>query len=277
MSKPLPLVSIIVPTKDNERTIEKCIMTCVNQTYPNVEVLVIDNHSTDRTREIASSLGARVIVFGPERNLQRPEGARLAKGEWLMFPDSDMYISPTLVEDCMNQYEKDPSLEGFILPEISIGKHFWTRCKIYERKFYTYYNPLLTARLIRRDAYDKVGGWDKTLISGEDFDIHEKLEVAGARIGRSHEFMEHDEGEIHLPSYLKKKYYYGRFLKKFLAKSHRRHTESASRDIFFMRTCFYRYPKWTLQHPILYVSMFVLMFLTQFSYVLGMLFGKHKT
>jgi len=277
-SSNFPLVSLIVPSKNNQITIKRCIKSCVNQTYPNLEVILIDNFSDDETPQIAEALGAKVVSFGPERNLQRPKGAEVAQGEWLIFIDSDMYLSPFLVEDCMKQVEQDADLKAFFLPEISIGNAFWTRCKTLERAFYLYYSPLNLVRMIEKDTYDQSGGWDRKLISGEDIDLHEKIQNLGVKIGRSREILEHDEGEIDITTYLKKKWYYGRHLKKYIHHASGRKSKGKwSRKIFFMRSCFYTDPLKVFRHPILYVGMFFLLAMTQTAYLIGMVFpGKNS-
>ncbi len=274
----IPKVSIIVPTKNNKRTIKKCIQSLLDQTYPNIEIIMIDNFSDDGTDQIAIDLGINVISFGPERNLQRPKGAEVATGDWLVFIDSDMYFSPWIIEDCMNQVQKDPMIKAFFLPEISVGKNFWTKCKTLERAFYIYYKPLNMVRAIERTVYDQSGGWDKELISGEDIDLHEKIQNLGVKIGRSSEFIEHDEGEIKLISYLKKKFYYGTHHKKYIQHSAGRKSKGKlARKLFFMRSCFYTNPKKAFRHPILYIGMFFLLGMTLSAYLLGMMFNKKSS
>ena len=97
-----PKVSLIIPTKNNEKTIKKCLKSCKAQSYKNIEIIVIDNFSTDKTTQICKKFKeVKLEIFGPERNLQRPRGAEIATGDWLVFIDSDMNLSPQLIEDCI--------------------------------------------------------------------------------------------------------------------------------------------------------------------------------
>lgn len=64
----LPLVSVVVPTRNSVRTLRACLESIARQTYPRVETLVVDRHSVDGTREMAESLGVKVLSAGPERS-----------------------------------------------------------------------------------------------------------------------------------------------------------------------------------------------------------------
>ena len=62
------MVSVVIPTYNSERTLEKCLKSIVDQTYKNIEIIVVDKFSEDKTVEIAKSYGARIIQdYGRER------------------------------------------------------------------------------------------------------------------------------------------------------------------------------------------------------------------
>jgi len=269
------LVSIIIPIKNSEKTLETCLKSCLNQTYKNCEVIVIDNFSTDKSAEIGAKF-PRVIweVFGHERNLQRPRGAELAKGEWLVFIDSDMELSPNLIENCLKKSRENKNIKAFILPEVSEGVGFWSRCKIMERSCYLHYKPMEGVRMMERKAYDQVGGWDKNLIAGEDYDLFEKFQKANFEIARSNDWIIHNEGKIEIIPFLKKKYYYGKFLKNYLKNAKKRDSGSMARNFFLFRTCYYKHWKKFFRHPFLYIGMFFMVGITQVCYFLGMHFSK---
>ena len=65
------LVSIIIPSKNSERTIAGCLQSIISQSYPAVEIIVVDGSSTDLTREIAQRFGARVISNEGERSVAK--------------------------------------------------------------------------------------------------------------------------------------------------------------------------------------------------------------
>ena len=62
------MVSVVIPTYNSERTLEKCLKSIVDQTYKNIEIIIVDKFSEDKTVEIAKSYGARIIQdYGRER------------------------------------------------------------------------------------------------------------------------------------------------------------------------------------------------------------------
>jgi glycosyltransferase involved in cell wall biosynthesis len=99
-------VSIIVPARNEEASLADCLQSLITQTGVASEIIVVDDHSTDRTREIAESFVARgkgivrVIEAGPlpanwtGKNNAATTGARAASGEWLLFTDADTVHLP---------------------------------------------------------------------------------------------------------------------------------------------------------------------------------------
>src|ERR1700716_1874170 len=96
-----PAVSVIVPARNEETCLVACLQSLVAQTGVSLEIIVVDDHSTDRTRETAqSSPGVRVIEAGPlpegwtGKNNAVAAGAREARGQWLLFTDADTLHLP---------------------------------------------------------------------------------------------------------------------------------------------------------------------------------------
>lgn len=100
----LPLVSVILPVYNVEKYIEKCLWSILNQTYINIELIVIDDGSCDRSAEIAINIlekqeGIKILR---QQNLglgeARNSGIRHASGEFVLFVDSDDWIEPAMVQ-----------------------------------------------------------------------------------------------------------------------------------------------------------------------------------
>src|SRR3984893_17238015 len=95
-----PLLSIVVPARNEERAVEAAVRSLLAQDYPSCEVIVVDDRSTDRTADILRALATdsrlRVVsgVEPPEGWLGKPhalfQGARAARGELLLFVDADV-------------------------------------------------------------------------------------------------------------------------------------------------------------------------------------------
>src|SRR5437588_11940021 len=116
MSEGSALVSVIVPTRNSARTLEECLVSIRSQTHPRLEVIVVDNQSTDTTLQIAERHGDLVDTCGPERSAQRNRGARLARGTYLLFVDSDMKLEPGVVGDCLDAIAISTA-PGVVVPE----------------------------------------------------------------------------------------------------------------------------------------------------------------
>src|SRR3954451_21632885 len=91
------LVSIIIPCYNAERWLNESIDSCLRQTYRPLEIVVVDDGSTDKSLQILMSYGSRIkYVTGPNRggNHARNTGFALTKGEYVQFLDADDYILP---------------------------------------------------------------------------------------------------------------------------------------------------------------------------------------
>jgi glycosyltransferase involved in cell wall biosynthesis len=105
-----PKVSVIIPAYNTEKYIEKCLSSVVSQTYPTLEILIINDASSDNTLNIIRHFAdndERIIIINNETNkgngVGRNMAVKMATGEYIIFVDSDDYIEPTLVEKAINK------------------------------------------------------------------------------------------------------------------------------------------------------------------------------
>jgi glycosyltransferase involved in cell wall biosynthesis len=246
------LVSVIIPTKNSERTLAKCLESINNQSYKNFELIVVDNNSTDKTKEIAKKYTNKVFNFGPERSAQRNYGAKQAQGGYLLIHDSDIYFNVDSIKECVELIEKE-KCEAIILPEKSIGTGFWTKVKAYERSFYVGNDYIEAARFFNKDIYEKLGGYDETLTGPEDWDLTIRIRKADYKVSRTKLFLEHDEGKVNLFGSIQKKKYYAEDVFKKYSKIHPE--EFKKQMNFFVRFPINKIAKKGIGHPILFSSM----------------------
>lgn len=201
-----PKVSIIVPTKNSAATVRQCLESVRNQTERSIEVLVVDNGSDDSTLAIAQEFADLVITHGHERSEQRNFGALQAKGEYLLFIDSDMVLESDVVTECLSGARLS-GVEAVIIPELTVGEGFWVKCRALERSCYVGDDRVEAARFYSRGAFMSVGGYDERLVGGEDWDLSQRV-ARGASLGRTNARILHDERRLNLRRHLAKKAYY---------------------------------------------------------------------
>ena len=85
------MLSIVIPTFNEEKFLPHLLKSLKEQTFKDFEIIVADNNSTDATRSVAINVGAKVVKGGlPARG--RNNGAKVARGEWLLFLDADVIL-----------------------------------------------------------------------------------------------------------------------------------------------------------------------------------------
>ncbi len=217
-------ISAIVPTRNSERTIASCLESLRGQQGCEVEVIVIDNNSSDDTARIASKLADIFINAGPERSAQRNRGAVAATGEIVFFIDSDMVLEPMVCADIVDVFTRQPEIGAVIVPERSFGEGYLASCRVLEKSLYVGDSDVEAPRAFRRELFDQIGGWDETLTAAEDWDLADRTRALNVKIDRVYSWIWHDEGRISLLAQYKKKQYYGRWVAEYL----HRHPEARS-------------------------------------------------
>jgi glycosyltransferase involved in cell wall biosynthesis len=241
-----PLVSVVVPTRNSGRTLGACLLSIRRQTYREIQLIVVDNHSCDDTREIAERFADKLVVEGPERSAQRNRGALESTGEYLVFVDSDMELEPEVVADSVGLILQS-SARAIVIPENSIGEGFWARCRALERSCYTGDDLIEAARFFPRSVFAASGGFDETLHAGEDWDLSVRV-AAGRTLPRSAARILHNEGRIRLHELFRKKRYYAKSFRTY----YRKHPSLALRQAnIIVRPAFLRNWRNLIRHPIL--------------------------
>jgi glycosyltransferase involved in cell wall biosynthesis len=201
-----PVVSVIIPARNEEACLGGCLESLVPQTGVPFEIIVVDDHSTDRTREIAASFpNVRLIEAGPlpsgwtGKNNAVTTGARQARGQWFLFTDADTVHLPGSIAHALAEAEQNAAELLSYSPE-QIAVSFWEMATLpvvfaeLARQFPPSkvsdpLSPIAAANgqfiLIRRDTYETVGG--HAAIAG---DILEDVALARAvkRSGRKIRF-----------------------------------------------------------------------------------------
>lgn len=268
------LVSVIITTKNEEDVIERSIKSVIDQNYGKIELILVDNHSTDNTVKKASRYIPNIFDFGPERSAQRNFGARKAKGKYLLFLDADMELTPNVIKECVDLSGRAKNFGGIIIPEESKYSNFLEHVKAYERSFYNDDGDQVTdaARFFSNEIFNKLHGYDEKLTGPEDWDLSDKVKMRGYVIGRTRSLIYHYERIGSIYSLLRKKFYYGLKSGKYLNKNKIRLV--SPKTIYFLRPVFYKKWKKVVAHPLLSFSMFIMFFLETIAGGLGFIVGK---
>jgi glycosyltransferase involved in cell wall biosynthesis len=228
------MVSIIVPTHKG-RDLTDLIESVNKSSYKNYELVIVDE--------------------GLERSMQRNIGIIRSKGEYLLFLDSDMAISCTLLEECV---ELIKHCNGIYLPEIVMTEGWFGKLRAFEREFYTG-TKVDCVRFVRSYRCPK---FNLTLSGPEDSDWDRR--ILGKR-DTCKAPVYHFDG-IGLKEYIAKKKYY--------TKSMRRFEECNPNDnvldpIYRCWTVFVEKGKWTklLRHPILTLELIGLIIIRAYIYL----------
>ena len=259
--------SVVITTRNEAENIGNCIRA-FDRFRDEVEIIVVDNSSTDDTKAIATSLNAKVFDKGPERSTQRNLGWREASSEWVLVLDADMIVPEALIGELFESVRGD--VDAYWIPEVRTGRGIRVRARNFERGFYNG-TAIDALRFFRRGVLEKTGGYDENLIAGpEDWELDIRILAAGAkcRVLRNH--LLHNEKRLTLVAMLKKKAYYSRSMAAYRAKWPG-HPAVKKQFSFWYRFVgvFTENGKWKklLRHPVLASVMYFERFLVAMTYI----------
>ena len=213
------LISVVIPTYNSEKTLDQCIQSIKSQFFKDIEIIVVDKFSSDRTQEIALGHGVRFFKLKEERSKAKNLGTKKSKGKYICFIDSDMLLEPSVMNECLEKINESKKFGGVIIPERSIGKGFWPKIRDFERSFY--FNSIIESpRFFKKQLVEEVKGFDEKIVVFEESTLPQKIEKKGyetrARIKNSVIF--HNENDFSLKKWLEKKFHYGKTISEYKRK-----------------------------------------------------------
>lgn len=192
-----PLVSVIIPCYNREKYISEAIDSALVQSYPNIEIIVVDDGSTDKSVEVIKKYKESVILIeqknkGP--SAARNVGIQNSRGELLIFLDSDDYISCDLISDHIQAFYHWPNAGVFcanwaffsdgILSEV-ITSDWPSEPEIPLEKIVTVPLPFPACLMYKREYIDLIGGFDEKMRNTEDPDFLIRAVLKGAKMVKS--------------------------------------------------------------------------------------------
>lgn len=197
-----PLVSVVIPTYNSGRTIEKTLKSILGQSYSNIEVIVVDNCSSDNTRSIALKYTRNIICIGCSRSRARNIGVNVSRGDYVVFIDSDEELTSNVIAECVDEFRR--GVDAVIIPEFSFSKSIVLKALNIGRRLPEAQIP----RAYRRRLIDRLKGFDEDLTFGEDWDLYIRALKIGVRISSIRSYIIHHEAET-FKQYVRKYYDYG--------------------------------------------------------------------
>jgi glycosyltransferase involved in cell wall biosynthesis len=224
-----PLVSVVIPVFNGEGTIRRGIESIFTQTYPNIEVIVVDDKSTDSTAEILRSFGTRIrALFNPANRGTAGTynvGTAAARGKFLLLMASDCYLTdPSYIAAGLRHFD-DPKIAGVIgqgvfdhLERLDTIQRIFTVVNVLDvvenpsEEVYEVAFIETRCDLVRREALEKIGFWFEGLYnSTEDQDISARMRELGYRLLQDKRLkfaLDFGQTEDNLYKVLKKQYRY---------------------------------------------------------------------
>ena len=266
-----PLVSVIIPTYNAEKYLDRCLKSIKDQTYKNYEIIVVDNNSRDNTKKIAKKYTKLVFNKGPERSAQRNFGAKKAKGKYVYFVDADFILEKEVISECVNKISE--GFDAIVVhntPDITIS---WiAKIRKFETDMYKYNLDHSASRFFKKEIFFKINGYNEKITAGEDYDIQNRINKNKYKTGFiKAEALHLGEPKRFFP-HMVKYYNYG---KDFV--NYRDNNEKESKkQLGFFRGVYIKNWKKFIIHPFLGIS-FIFYHLSKFIFGgIGYLVGRMK-
>jgi len=188
MKKPVPtehdpLVSVIIPNYNHARFVSDAIQSVLDQTYKNFEIIVVDDGSTDNSREVIAQFGDKVQCIHQKNaglSAARNTGIKASKGSLIGVLDADDMYEPVFLETLVGELQTNPNADGVYCGYQFVDEKNELLPQIENRPVPGdgLYNALLDGNFfvpesifLRRHVYDAVGLFDEVLRACEDWDV----------------------------------------------------------------------------------------------------------
>ena len=185
------MISVIIPTFNEEKYIGQTLDSVTNQDYKEYEVIVVDNCSTDKTAEISGKSTKNVFIIKSNVAQARNIGAKKAKGEILLFLDADTIVSKNFLKEIACKFENGGMIglypcvktEGKLGDRIAYFLSF-ELIRILSKIGFPLYPTMCVA--YRKKEFEKAGGFEETYITGEDIILTKRIKEYGKCVVEKH-------------------------------------------------------------------------------------------
>jgi glycosyltransferase involved in cell wall biosynthesis len=172
-------LSIVIPTLNEEKLLPILLESIKKQINVKVEIIVADNDSTDKTRQIATSYGAKIVNGGLPAKA-RNNGAKVAINDIILFLDADVVLpAPNFLKKNLSEFNKNnfgiATCEFYPISEKTIDKLFHQAANFYLKKSHSIMPHIPGFCIfVRKKIHEKINGFDETLKLAEDHDYAQR-------------------------------------------------------------------------------------------------------
>ncbi len=217
-----PKISAVVPTYNSEKIIKECLDSLIAQTHPFDEIIIVDNASTDRTREIINNYPFKKILLekNMERCVSRNTGWRAAKNELVAIIENDSVYDKNWVEKALECIENGADAvvdrRAVYKPSTFISRmnDEFFNVRMLKNKYEPY-----SAWVFKKRILEELGGYDEGQVGFEDMELGRRLLKRGYRIAYQPEALSCHAGEpATLKQELKRSWWFGVRAHKYYSK-----------------------------------------------------------
>lgn len=267
-----PLVSYVITVKNGEQYIGRTLKSAREQTYKNIELIVVDNYSTDKTREIAKKYNARTYLKGPERSAQLAYGLKVSKGKYFFSTGCDLVADKDYIEKAVQACEKQ-GFDAIYTSVVSETTNYWSKVKALERDCYIGDDLHEAARFLKRKVFVKIGGFDGRLkLHGDDLEVQARLNKFDYKTGRINAVETHIDEIDSLKEVFLKSFYYGFNSRRYIKK----HPSHSLKQLHPFRLVFLKKLPLLAKHPLLSLGMVVFKVVQYSSATVGLILAYLK-
>jgi glycosyltransferase involved in cell wall biosynthesis len=182
-----PLISVMMPTYNNAKYIKQAIESIYAQKYDNIEIVVVDDGSTDNTKEVLKQYKNIKYFYIEHKGISFARNTALSnsKGEYIAFCDSDDYWLPEKLNTQIQYFKDNPGCEIVFTKYENIFENDELKKNkraIHEKLIEDSFKQYLPSTILRKDLFDRFGTFDENFSGIEDAEFIYRISMKGINI-----------------------------------------------------------------------------------------------
>ena len=171
-----PLVSVVIPTKNNLNSLIKCLDSLNKQAYKKTETIVVSQNISNAIKKVQKQFNFKLLSNGSGKSESRNYGSKYAKGKYLLHLDDDMILEKNIIQECIYLAE-EKKYQAVAIPERQqINKTLFNKIISLEKHIVNFDKHIEAPRFIEKNLFAKLNGFNPQLDPIDEGDIKAKLE-----------------------------------------------------------------------------------------------------